>query len=143
MKSEKEVKKQLEEVYEHRFMLRVERKTKRCCRNCTHSVENSFDVGEFGKFTKLICGLNQKPSEQCDFSCCNFIDDIEKEMLQDISNPSVCGSKEPKIAALLWVLHDGKKSLAKEYVDDIENKNGSTTVEKKSILKKIMGVFGG
>lgn len=32
-------------------------------------------------------------------------------MLDDIRDPAVCGAKEPKIAALLWVLHEDNVSV--------------------------------
>jgi hypothetical protein len=30
-------------------------------------------------------------------------------MINDISNPATCGAKEPKIAMLMWVLHDNER----------------------------------
>jgi len=133
MKSESEVKKQLEDVYEHRFLLRIERKTKRCCRNCKNVKETIFDFGEFGKLPKLECIKNQKFSEHCDYNCKYTHDSIEKEMIDDISDPSICGAKEPKIAALLWVLHGGKQLEDKQHITDKQ--------ENKSFVQKVLGVF--
>ena len=134
MKNEKEIKKQLEDVYEYRFALRLERKTKRNCRNCVWGVENTFDIGEFGKVSKWECKQSQKFSDKCTFKCKYTNEDIEKEMMEDISDPSICGAKEPKIAALLWVLHDGKQS---------KDKQTDAVPENINILQKILGVFRG
>lgn len=127
MKTEEEIRKQLEEVYQHRFLLRCERKLKKCCKNCKFSVETTIDLGEFGKQSKYVC----KHEGDCDFKPKFTSKEIEKEMIEDIANPSVCGAKEPKLAALLWVLHENRG-----------NQKSIDTVERKpSIIQKIIGVF--
>lgn len=114
MKSESEVKDQLKEVYEHRLNLRISRMTKRGCRNCVYGKESSFDLGEFGTVTKYTCGLGMDFGDNCKFECKFNEDNIEEAMINDISDPSICGAKEPKIAALLWVLHNAKNRIEKE-----------------------------
>lgn len=116
MKNMETIKKELKKQYLHRLQLRVERKLKNCCRNCKHGTEQEFNLGEFGIHTKFIC---RESMENC-FPCANFEPlhtqiSIEEELLSDIRNPSICGAKEPKIAALLWVLHDdnGKGFISK------------------------------
>ena len=107
MKTENEIKRQLEEIYNYRLSLRVDRKTKKTCRNCKHGRKQEINLGQFGQEEIWQCS---KLDKKCSFDCKYTEKDIEDEMLKDISNPSVCGAKEPKIAALLWVLHDDKKS---------------------------------
>jgi len=108
MKSEEEVRKQLETLYERRLALRIERKTKRGCRNCVRGVCREFDLGDFGTMSRWECPDGLRPeSERCGFQCRNTAEEIEREMLSDIADPSICGAKEQKIAMLMWVLHDG------------------------------------
>ena len=109
MKTEEEIKKQLEEVYEHRLQLRVERKTKRMCRNCRYGICKEFDLGDFGTMTKWECKDGKNCGEYCGFSCKVTVQEVEDEMFDDIKDPAICGAKEPKIAMLLWVLHRGRK----------------------------------
>ncbi|MBR4316789.1 MAG: hypothetical protein IKP65_07515 [Alphaproteobacteria bacterium] len=49
-------------------------------------------------------------------------------MIRDISDPAICGAKEPKIAVLLWLLHNPDKKN--------ENKENSS-----GILNFIKGIF--
>ena len=128
MKSESEIKKQLEEVYEYRLKLRVDRKTKRMCRNCKHGVQREFDLGDFGTMSRWECRDCKSCNDQCGFECRFTPEDIEHEMLDEISDPSVCGAKEPKIAMLMWVLHGGDKDA----------KNGD---EKPSLFERFKRIF--
>ena len=132
MKSKAQIQKELEQLYRHRFLLRYARKTKPCCKNCKKSHVDYFDLGEFGKHEKYTCSLHDG-NINCQFECKWTEKDIEKEMLNDICNPSVCGAKEPKIAALLWVLHDDKE-------EDAVNENPP---KNKTLLEKIWGALNG
>lgn len=129
MKTELEIRKQLEEVYEHRLFLRIERKMRKICRNCKHGINREFDLGDFGTMNRWEC----KDGKDC-FNCTNFIcvntqEEIEKEMLSDISDPSICGAKEPKIAMLLWVLHNNDKKENK--VENVEQTSSSSGLWNK------------
>jgi hypothetical protein len=119
MKTEQEIRKQLEEVYAHRLALRIERKTKKSCRNCKNGLYKEFDLGDFGTINKWEC----KYGGNCDncelFKCASNAEMIEQEMILDISDPAICGAKEPKIAMLLWVLHDTKKSKKHKNISTI------------------------
>lgn len=112
LKTYSEIKTELEKLYLHRLQLRLDRKLKNFCRNCKNSSKVSIDLGEFGLQTKYVCkdGL-QNPDSQCEkFDCVYTSPIVEKELLDDIKDPSICGAKEPKIAALLWVLHNENDS---------------------------------
>lgn len=107
MKDQETIKRELENQYLHRLQLRLDRKLKNCCKNCKHGKEQEFNLGEFGIHTKFVC----KEDMDMSFPCTNFepahtAKSIEESLLSDIRDPAVCGAKEPKIAALLWVLHD-------------------------------------
>ena len=134
MKSEEQVKRQLEDVYNHRLQLRLERKMKPMCRNCKFGVGREFDLGDFGTMTKWECRDGRTCGAGCGFECRNTAKEIEDEMFADISDPAVCGAKEPKIAMLLWVLH-GKKSQVQEEGD------GSSCQPRPSLWERIMKVF--
>lgn len=59
-----------------------------------------------------MCGMGLDQEASCDrYECANTRESIEREMLNDIRDPAVCGAKEPKIAALLWVLHEDNVSV--------------------------------
>lgn len=132
MKSEDEVKNQLLEVYRHRLMLRVERKTKHTCRNCKHGMKYEFDFGDFGTMSKWVCKDGKSYNDSCGFSCLQGEKEIEDEMIADISDPSVCGAKEPKIAMLLWVLHGHSNGISSDEHDSPDDKSSG-------ILNKIKG----
>lgn len=132
MKTELEIRKQLEEVYEHRLLLRVERKMRKICRNCKHGINREFDLGDFGTMNRWECRKGKNCFNCTDFICINTQEQIENEMLEDISDPSICGAKEPKIAMLLWVLHHGDKKESKhEQIDE----------SSSSLWNKIKGMF--
>lgn len=128
MKTENEIKKHLEEVYEHRLQLRVERKTKKTCRNCKNGYSKDFDLGDFGTMTKWECRNGKEHGENCGFVCRHGIKDIEGEMLADISDSSICGAKEPKIATLLWILQSSED-------------NGEQNDASESFWSKIKNIF--
>lgn len=108
MKSEKEIREQLHAVYNHRLLLRISRRERSSCRNCVLGVERVFNLGEFGEYRHWQCGGGYVYGEVgCNFKCSSTREVIEREFLDELRDPSVCGSKEPKIASLLWVLHDG------------------------------------
>ena len=107
MKSEDEVRSQLEQVYRHRLSIRVDRYTKPMCRNCVNGISREFDLGDFGTISRWECRDSRKCCDGCGFRCRWTEEDIENKMIEDISDPAVCGAKEPKIAMLLWVLHKG------------------------------------
>ena len=128
MKTEKEIKKQLEQIYNHRLNLRMQRKLKPCCRNCKHGITQEYDLGDFGLMKKWQCKDDKKYCENCGFECLYTAEEIQEQMIKDISDPAICGAKEPKIAVLLWILHNPEKTKT-------ENKNSS------GILNFIKGIF--
>lgn len=132
MKTEEEVKRQLEEVYEHRLRLRIERKMKRMCRNCKKGICREFDLGDFGTMTRWECRDGRNCGEYCGFECRSTSKEIEDEMFSDISDPAICGAKEPKIAMLLWMLHKGgnKKESARMECSSSSSDEGSSVWEK-------------
>ena len=140
MKSEEEVKRQLEEVYEHRLRLRIDRKTKRMCRDCRHGISREFDLGDFGTMSRWECKDGRNCGEYCGFECRCTAKDIEDEMFADISDPAICGAKEPKIAMLLWILHNDRKDEKKDEKKDGGQDSGSTP-ERKSLWSRMKSLF--
>ncbi len=135
MKNESEIRKQLEELYARRLALRIDRKTKRGCRNCTRGICREFDLGDFGTMSRWECsdGLRME-SEQCRFECKNTPEEIEREMLSDIADPSICGAKEQKIAMLMWVLHGGDAAGG-------SGDSSSSSAEEDGIFSKLWRIF--
>lgn len=116
MKTETEIKKELEKQYLHRLQLRIARKMKRSCRNCKFHSERELSLGIFGDHKIYSCSKQiDNNADGCEkFDCIYNAEMIENELLDDIRDPAVCGAKEPKIAALLWVLHEDKQSIFKK-----------------------------
>lgn len=141
MKNEEEIKRQLEEVYEHRLRLRVDRKTKRMCRNCKLGICKEFDLGDFGTMTKWECKDGRNCGEYCGFDCRNTVKEIEDEMFSDISDPAICGAKEPKIAMLLWVLHGKKDASEGEQPKKNERLDEPSSQSRVSFWDRIMKIF--
>ncbi len=143
MKNEEEIRRQLEKVYEHRLGLRFERKMRPCCRNCKNGYCQEFDLGDFGTVSKWQCRDGKDFGEGCGFSCANTADEIEQEMISDISNPSVCGAKEPKIAMLLWVLHGSSKNpaICESVVTSSIQKNSKSESVRRGLFDSIRRFF--
>ena len=121
MRQKEEIGKKLTELYDKRLKLRFRRYLKRSYFNCEH---NSRVVVDSEFVNKVGCCLNKKIQDGESITICN--DDksalsckyynnlnnkknIEERFVEDISNPKICGQKEPKIAVLLWVLHNNKE----------------------------------
>lgn len=132
MKTEKEICSQLQEIYNHRLLLRIDRKTKLSCRNCKNGVNKEFDLGDFGTMNRWECKDGKYCSENCGFECLYDVEDIQRQMINDISDPAICGAKEPKIAMLLWVLHDNKKDNT---LNNLEHENDNFWNRIKRIFK--------
>lgn len=108
MKSEKQVRQLLQQTYQHRLNLRCERRLKKQCRNCKNSYEEQMDLGQLGEYKRWICKY-QQDLQKCEKFECKYTEKmIEEQLINDIKDPSICGSKQPKIAVLLWLLHNNK-----------------------------------
>lgn len=128
MKTIDQVKEELGRQFEKRLKLRKDRKLKKTCRNCKIHKEIEIDLGDFGKQTRYICSEQYDSNNQdCRFFKSLYSEEmIKNEMLNDIKDPAICGAKEPKIAALLWVLHEDdnlKKDMNSSDVNTEEDKN--------------------
>lgn len=111
MKSEKQIKEMLEQTYNYRLGLRLQRKSKKSCRNCKKGYQQQIDLGQFGIYSRYFC-CEGKDSNKCEqFECKYTRQMIQRQMIQEIKDPSICGCKQPKIAALLWVLHQPNKTF--------------------------------
>lgn len=110
MKDRAQIKEELERQYLHRLQLRLDRKLKNCCKNCKRGKEKEFNLGEFGIHSKFVCKDGLESGFPCScFESLHTNESVERELLNDLKDPAIAGAKEPKIAALLWVLHGEKK----------------------------------
>ena len=111
-------------------------------RNCIHGYEKNYCLGDFGFFSKWECE-NDHPyaSDSCGFKCLTTKEQIEETMMKDISDPSICGAKEPKIAALLWVLHNGQADEKNEIKIQADKNEKKTSFGIKKIWRSIMEMF--
>ena len=115
MKERSKIKEELERQYLHRLQLRLDRKLKNCCKNCKRGEEKEFNLGEFGIHSKFICKDHMNVGFPCPyFEALHSKETVEHELLEDLKKPAIAGAKEPKIAALLWVLHDDEKTTKEQ-----------------------------
>lgn len=101
----------LEKYIQKRLEVRLQQKLKKHFTNCSYSnCLNRFYVCSNKKNLKkdsyVICN-----EQRC--SCCQLYKQkytlkdkqkIQQQFYQDINDPSICGNKQPKIAALIWVV---------------------------------------
>ena len=77
---------------------------------------------------------NNDCCENCKLYDCKHTEESVRDcFINDISNPSVCGIKEPKIAVLLWVLRGDKSNKENDLIEEKENNSGLGVFSK--ILK--------
>ena len=149
MKTESEIKIQLNDVVQYRLKLRLKKYLRRDYRNCKHNRLAVIAGGEFhycsnGKLSSLNDGLKPcgeaKCAEQCsEYVCKHTKASIEKQMLADMRDPKLCGQREPKIAVLLWVLTEEKNSTFDKTLVGDEEHSGGTWQKLKDSFKKIFG----
>ena len=134
MKSRLEIQENFEVLCDKRLKNRYKKLLARTTKNCCYS--QCYGVND-GENSVVLCQpeINDKKLFICnDDICakCKSFDlkktkkEIEEEFMNDMSNPQICGQKEPKIAVLLWVLQEEKK----------------LPEEKSHWLKNIFQLFG-
>jgi len=148
MRNKKEIEDCLTELYVKRLSLRFKKYLHRSHFNCIYNERCSLTNGLSGH--KVGCCRNSKISQNdkifiCNdeqqavkckyYICSNSKEDIERQFKKDISDPKICGQKEPKIAVLLWVLYDSEKIPIK-----IEKKGWFTNLCKKLLFWKANGL---
>lgn len=129
MKNEKEIKEKLCLLIDKRLKQRYKLKLTKNYHNCIYS-------NCLGRF--YVCSnknnLNNDKYVICDDSVCDTCklysckynkDNVYDEFIREISDPSICMQKEPKIAMLYWVLEPFKYS----------RKNGFLHFLKKLFLR--------
>jgi hypothetical protein len=86
-------------------------------KNCVHN--SRFRVKSYGKigfcqcqkecdknsFRLLVCDA-EIPSDCVSYQCRNSEKDVDEKFDEVIRNPAMCGSKFPKLAALIWCLQE-------------------------------------
>ncbi len=114
-----------------RLKSRYEQKMKKHFSNCSYSTTfNRFYVCNHKKFLKkdsyLIC--TDDTCNNCPFFSCKYTKElINLEFKKDVSDPAICGNKEPKIAVLIWVLKLLKENNEMVYINDMECKENLWT----------------
>lgn len=105
-----------------RLKLRYQQKLNKHFSNCVFSTTmNRFYVcshkKHFSKDNFLIC--TEEICSKCPLFTSKYNKQkINEEFKRDISDPAICGNKEPKIAVLLWVLNVLKdKNNNKQYIE--------------------------
>lgn len=117
-----------------RLKARYVQKLKKNFLNCVFSKSlNRFFIcthkNKLNKDSYSIC------SDQLCSNCSLFQNKYDKEKIKqqfknDISDPCLCGNKEPKIAVLIWVLNLLKDE---KYISEMES--------KKTLWQKVISLF--
>ena len=130
MKTEEQIKQKIEQLFQKRLEQRFEKYLSKNYRNCLYNFsreiggeEHFFCANVYNPSVKEniihLCEGNEN-CKQCKYYVCKHTrESVREQMIEDISSPSVCGVKEPKLAVLLWVL--------KEDIENVEE-------DKKSVL---------
>lgn len=143
MRTQEEVEIKLEELYNKRLKVRFKRCLKLSYLNCKYNQRMVMEKGNFrstiGTCTNpkksnngqiLVCNEDEAAEKCCEY--CNEMtrESVEEQFKSDISNPKICGQKEPKIAVLLWLLHKEKQFPEME------------TLEQEGIIRWILRKIG-
>lgn len=149
MKTEVQIKEKLEKLFQKRLEQREDKYLGRNYRNCIYNLQK-----EIGGANHCFCTNIENPKVQTDmisicetpdscnncvfYSCKHTKESVRSQFIDEISNPSTCGIKEPKIAVLMWVLRGDLSSdvIAEEDNEPIKN-NPDNNRGFFSFLKKI------
>ena len=144
MKTEEQIKEKLEKVVQKRLEQRFEKYLNKHYRNCKYNLQKNIDGKEhcFCTNTSSVIVKNElisicEDAETCEkcnlYECKHTEQSVSNKFIDEISSPSVCGVKEPKIAVLLWVLTGDKINDEKCFIDD--NKESASVGFFSKILK--------
>ena len=144
MKTEEQIKEKLEKVVQKRLEQRLEKYLSKNYRNCKYNLQKEIDGNEHCFCTNIFSPIvknelisiceNNDCCENCKLYDCKHTEESVRDcFINDISNPSVCGIKEPKIAVLLWVLRGDKSNKENDLIEEKENNSGLGVFSK--ILK--------
>jgi hypothetical protein len=137
MKTEQQITEKVDSLFQKRLKQRKEKFLAKHHRNCLFNLSKDINGEEHCFCTNVNNSLvqneliflceNIEVCERCSFyQCKNTEKSVEEQMIKDISDPSICGIKEPKLAVLLWVLNDGNKSLEKKEQEKKEQEKNSS-----------------
>lgn len=137
MKTEEQIKQKIEQLFQKRVEQRLEKYLSKNHRNCLYNLSRTMDGKEHFFCTNVynpnvkeniiyLCE-NNEVCKQCKYYVCKHTpESVRSQLMEDISSPSVCGIKEPKLAVLLWVLKEETETMS-------DDKDGSFF----SFLKKL------
>jgi len=118
MRTNEEVKQKLNELYQKKLKLRIKKYLKRSFINCKFNERVLLEKGQFkakiGCCNNPILNDKNKQFNICNeenkaihckyYQCKHDKKEIEDQFIKEISEPKICGQREPKIAILMWFL---------------------------------------
>jgi len=116
MRKESEVKEKFDEIYLREMRKKLSDYLTRSYVNCKFNTRFRVKGNGMVGFCQnpVVCISAGKPifvcsddgvSKKCEcFECKNEERSVEREFIEEISSPSLCGQKYPKLAVLLWFL---------------------------------------
>ena len=140
MKTKEQIKQKIEQLFQKRLCQRMEKYLSKHYKNCLFNISKEINSTEHCFCTNVknpevqkeiicLCESIEKCQKCKHYVCKHSKDSVEKDFISDISNPSVCGVKEPKLAVLLWVLRNGSGNID-------EKQNTISCFFKKIFLKE-------
>jgi len=138
MKKLKEIKDKLHETYQNRLKIRLKKFLSKYYRNCKYNKKHgNFYICVNKKVCEhfvCVCDKNSSFLTCKEYECKNNEKDITEKFRKDVADPKICGQVEPKIAVLLWVMHQDKQIEEQTF-------NEEPIVEKKpkSWIKRWFG----
>lgn len=124
MKTKEQIEFKIEQVVQKRLKQRKDKYLSNNCKNCIHFCEKKICDNEVNYcndisfFKKNNCSILEDLNKDCKFfSCKTTEEEVEREFLKDLSDPCVCGIKEPKLAVLIWVLREEEEMVEENDVE--------------------------
>ncbi len=120
MRTEKEIGDKVKELIDKEIRKKSEEYLTRGYKNCIFNfkcrVKNNGSVGfcknksvvESIESPVFVCSDDETAKNCNHYICRNTKESLMNEFKEEISSPSVCGQKYPKLAVLLWVLKEGQ-----------------------------------
>lgn len=126
MKSEEDITKQAQELYEKLFHKYYDERKQQFFRNCKHNhkinarglpiihyCNEQCVIDKNNVIHKLFICNNDQWAQQCDkFKNKHDEEEVRREFENIIKDPVQCGKHFPSLAALLWVINDKRVSVS-------------------------------
>jgi hypothetical protein len=144
MKTKEQIKLKIEQVMSKRLKQRMDKYLSNNCKNCKYFCQKVVDFREIdycknASFLKKTGdNIIEETQKKCEyFSCKTTPEEIKSDFYKDLSDPSICGIKEPKLAVLIWVLREEQEEQHSIY-RDVKSANSSCLLKLCEFTRKVL-----